>query len=106
MIAYATLIVFVTYINIYLAEFYLEFILWVTLSVGYQGMSNMYINKSDKRMIIYGSSFTGFVYLFNGISTPSGIFSTEIWFMCKGLFQFICLKAYEILTGYLVTKFD
>ena len=48
----------------------------------------------------------GLVYLFNGTSTPYGLYNTENWFICKGLVWFICLRAHQLLMGYIIQKID
>ena len=47
-----------------------------------------------------------FVYLFNGLSTPYGLFNTEMCAIWKGLVSFICLMAYQILMSNLIPKCD
>ena len=55
----------------------------------------------------------GFVYLFNGISKPYGLYNDEILFICKCLIiimtiyiWFCCLMACQLFIDYLMPKLD
>ena len=39
------------------------------------------------------------VYLFNGISTPYGLFNTEIWLICKCFIIVISIHLFDLLNG-------
>ena len=54
------------------------------------------VNKKKRTCQLVDSVFPGLVYLFNGISTPHGLFKIEIWFIHKCLNTIITIYIFNV----------